>query len=53
MGVYHYRLFCDEGWQPLKPRGEVYTRDFIEKGWKSFSELHADDVPPEEEPVDG
>ena len=41
--VYHYRLFCDLAWQPIKPRGEVYTKDFIEKGWKSFSELHADD----------
>ncbi len=39
-GVWHYRLFCDEGWQPIKPRGEVYGRDFTEAGWKSFSELH-------------
>ena len=39
-GVWHYRLFCDEGWQPIKPRGEVYGRDFTEPGWKSFSELH-------------
>jgi len=41
--VYHYRLFCDSAWQPMKPRAEVYTLDFTEKGWKSFSELHADD----------
>lgn len=27
-------------WQPLKPRGEVYTRKFTEAGWKSYSELH-------------
>lgn len=40
LGVFHYRLFCDPAWQPLKPRGEVYTKDFIEAGWKSFSELH-------------
>ena len=38
--VWHYRLFCDPAWQPLKPRGEVYTREFTEAGWKSFSELH-------------
>lgn len=39
-GVWHYRLFCDPAWQPLKPRGEVYTREFTEQGWKSYSELH-------------
>lgn len=39
-GVHHYRLFCDEGWQPLIPRGEVYTKQFTERGWKSFSDLH-------------
>ena len=39
-GVFHYRLFCDPAWQPLKPRGEVYTREFTEAGWKSYSELH-------------
>ena len=38
--VWHYRLFCDPAWQPLKPRGEVYTKEFTEAGWKSFSELH-------------
>lgn len=37
--VYHYRLFCDENWQPIKPRGEVYTKCFTERGWKSFSEV--------------
>ena len=37
--VWHYRLFCDKMWQPIKPRKEVYTREFTEKGWKSFSEL--------------
>jgi len=42
--VWHYRLFCDEGWQPIKPRGEVYTRVFTEKGWKSFSEIHGEGV---------
>lgn len=39
-GVYHYRLFCDENWQPIFPRGEVYSTQFTEMGWKSFSELH-------------
>lgn len=34
------QVFCDPAWQPLKPRGEVYTREFTEVGWKSFSELH-------------
>ena len=38
--VYHYRLFCDEAWNPIKPRGEVYSKQFTEHGWKSFSELH-------------
>lgn len=40
-GVWHYRLFCDENWRPIIPRGEVYTREFTEAGWKSYSELHA------------
>lgn len=38
--VYHYRLFCDKNWQPIMPRGEVYSKQFTELGWKSFSELH-------------
>jgi hypothetical protein len=38
--VYHYRLFCDEGWQPIIPRCEVYTRDATPARWKSFSEIH-------------
>lgn len=41
-GVHHYRVFADEGWQPIKPRGEFYTKDFTEAGWKSFSEIHGD-----------
>jgi hypothetical protein len=41
MEVWHYRLFCNEHWQPIKPRGEVYNTQFTERGWKSFSELHA------------
>ena len=38
--VYHYRLFCNESWEPIMPRGEVYNTQFIEFGWKSFSEIH-------------
>jgi hypothetical protein len=40
--VWHYRLFCDAGWQPIAPRKEVYSREFTEAGWKSFSDLHGD-----------
>lgn len=39
-GVYHYRLFCDEGWQPIMPHGEVYSKDDTPPRWKSFSEIH-------------
>ena len=39
--VWHYRLFCDKNWQAIKPRGEVYSTEFTEVGWKSFSELKA------------
>lgn len=35
--VYHYRLFCDRGWNPIKPDGEVYSRR-MPKNWLSFSE---------------
>jgi hypothetical protein len=38
--VWHYRLFCDEHWQPIIPRGEVYSKELTEAGWKSYSELH-------------
>lgn len=38
--VYHYRLFCDSSWKPIHPRGEVYSTQFTEIGWKSFSEIH-------------
>jgi hypothetical protein len=37
--VWHYRLFCDKLWLPIKPRGEVYTREFTEAGWKSYSDV--------------
>ena len=40
-GVHHYRLFCDPAWQPIKPRGEVYSKDWTPADWKSFSDVHA------------
>jgi hypothetical protein len=36
--VRHYRVMCDPAWQPIIPRKEVYSRDFIEKGWLSWSD---------------
>lgn len=44
--VWHYRLFCDAGWQPIQPRGEVYSTDWTPAGWKSFSEAHAAEMEP-------
>jgi hypothetical protein len=41
-GVWHYRVFCDPGWQPIVPRGEVYSRELTEAGWLSFSELQSE-----------
>ena len=38
--VWHYRVFCDPSWTPIMPRHEVYSREFTETGWKSFSEIH-------------
>lgn len=37
--VHHFRLMCDQHWQPILPRGEVYSRDFTEKEWKSWSDV--------------
>lgn len=37
--VWHYRVFCDPAWQPILPRGEVYSKEFTERGWMSFSDL--------------
>jgi hypothetical protein len=42
VGVRHYRVFCDAAWQALKPRGEVYSRDLTERGWKSYSDVGAE-----------
>lgn len=42
--VYHYRLFLAPDWRtPTLPRKEVYSREFTEAGWRSWSDLH----PPE------
>lgn len=37
--VWHYRLFCDSNWQPIIPRGEVYSKEFTESGWLSYSDV--------------
>ncbi len=36
--VWHYRLFCDENWKGIIPQGEVYSKEFTEKGWLSYSD---------------
>jgi hypothetical protein len=38
--IWHYRLFCDEAWQPISPRGEVYSREHTPPDWQSFSQIH-------------
>jgi len=43
-GVWHYRVFADRHWQPITPRGEVYSTELTELGWKSWSELGAEIV---------
>jgi hypothetical protein len=40
--VWHYRLFCATGWRPIIPRGEVYSRELTEAGWKSYSDVRAE-----------
>lgn len=39
--VWHYRVFCDAAWQPIRPRGEVYHRRHTPSGWRSFSDVHS------------
>lgn len=42
--VHHYRLFLAPDWRtPILPRKELYSREFTEAGWKSWSDQH----PPE------
>lgn len=43
--VWHYRLFCDAHWQPIKPRGEVYATELTARGWRSASELFGTPAP--------
>lgn len=50
-GVHHYRLFCDAGWNPIKPSGEVYSKENTPAGWKSFSEIHGDAAKQFEPPI--
>lgn len=41
--VWHWRLFCDEQWKPILPRGEVYSKEFTEIGWRSASQVLEED----------
>ena len=42
IGVTHWRVFCDRAWKPIVPRNEVYSKDFTEKGWLSWSDQNAE-----------
>ena len=42
-GVWHWRLFCDETWRPILPRGEVYSLEFTEMGWRTASQVLEED----------
>jgi len=46
LGVFHYRVFCNEAWQAFHPTGEVYSRELTEKGWQSWSDRHGDQPEP-------
>lgn len=39
--TYHYRLFVSKEFIPILPRDEVYTKEFTDAGWKSWSDVHA------------
>lgn len=39
LGVVHYRLFCDDRWEAIIPRGEVYSSELTELGWRSASQV--------------
>lgn len=41
--VWHWRLFCDAHWVPHLPRKEVYTLEFTELGFRSASQVLAED----------
>lgn len=42
-GVEHFRLFAGEAWKPMLPRGEVYSTQFTELGWRSASQVLEED----------
>lgn len=48
--VWHYRLFADPSWTPMKPAGEVYSREDTPADWKSFSEIHGYTPAPDQAP---
>lgn len=43
-GAHHFRVFCDVNWQPILPRGEVYSRELTEADWKSWSDKKASEA---------
>lgn len=43
IGVWHFRLFMKPDWsEGIIPKREVYTRDEIPSGWRSWSDVQAD-----------
>jgi hypothetical protein len=47
--TYHYRVFTDEHWKPIVPKGEVYNTHLTSLGWKSFSEVSYEKAKKEKE----
>lgn len=52
IGVWHFRVFCNEAWEPILPRGEVYSKEFTELGWRSSSQVWDEDGVLSESTVD-
>jgi len=50
--VWHYRVFCNEAWEPIVPRGEVYSTELTELGWRSASQVFEEEGRVIESPVD-
>jgi hypothetical protein len=40
--VQHWRLFVDPSGQPIQPQGEVYSKRWTPKHWKSWSDVVAE-----------
>jgi len=40
LSVMHWRVFTDPGWSAIKPRGEVYSKELTNAGWRSWSDLN-------------